>query len=257
MQPHIECKKGDIAEIVLLPGDPKRVDLIATFLDEHVVVANNREFKTITGIYKGIPVSVTSTGIGCASTSIAVEELVKCGATTLIRTGTCGSAWREHIHPLSVIIPTGSARDESASNEYIPLGFPAVADSEIVTSLVLAAKELGIQSFTGINRTHDSFYSPDSSLKKWGEFYHDPRFQDVPSPIISSDMESSILFILASLYGIRAGTILAVDAEPISLRSMVLNNDHLPNLAYQNKNTSIEAQKKMIRTTLEALKHLV
>lgn len=257
MQPHIECTKGDIAPIVLLPGDPKRVELIASFLDEYKIIADHREFRTATGTYQGIPVSITSTGIGCPSTAIAVEELIACGATTLIRVGTCGGAWREDIKPLSVIIPTASVRDEGTTLEYIAQGFPAVADTDVISALAASSKEQNILSHKGINRTHDSFYAPDRSVAKWGEFYLDPRFKNTPSPIISSDMETSALFVLASLYGVRAGAVLAVDAEPTPLKSMALREEYLPNVAYKNKDVSIEAQKNMIRTALGALKHLI
>ncbi|MBI4098807.1 MAG: nucleoside phosphorylase [Candidatus Magasanikbacteria bacterium] len=256
MQPHIECRKGDIAPIVLLPGDPKRVNLIGSFLDEYREVADNREFRTITGTYQGVPVSVTSTGIGCPSTAIAVEELIVCGAKILIRVGTCGSAWREEITPLSVVIPTACVRDEGTTIEYIPEGFPAVADTDIVAALTASAQEQGIRFFRGINRTHDSFYAPDRSVAKWGEFYLDQRFNDTPSPILSSEMETSALFVIATLMGVRAGAVLAVDAEPTPLKSMVLRQTHLPNVAFKNKDISTEAQKSMIRTALGALKHI-
>ncbi|MEK7139345.1 MAG: nucleoside phosphorylase [Patescibacteria group bacterium] len=256
MQPHIECQPGDIAPIVLLPGDPKRVDLIASFLDEYREVANNREFRTITGTYQGISVSVTSTGIGCPSTAIAVEELIACGATTLIRVGTCGGAWREDIAPLSVVIPTACVRDEGTTIEYVPAGFPAVADVDVVSALAASAQEQKITYFKGINRTHDSFYAPDQSAAKWGEFYLDPRFSDTPSPILSSEMETAALLIVATLKGVRAGAVLAVDASPTPLKSMALRSQYLPNVAFKNKDVSVEAQKNMIKTALGALKRL-
>src|SRR3989338_2910810 len=153
LQPHIECKQGDIADIVLLPGNPQRVDVIAQKLENPTLVANNREFRTMNGTYKGIPVTITSTGIGCPSTAIAAEELIRCGAKMLIRVGTCGSAWREDIKPLSVVIPTACARDEGTTIEYMPLGFPAVADREVVTALIQSAQQQRIAYTSGINRT--------------------------------------------------------------------------------------------------------
>ncbi len=257
MQPHIECAPGDIASIVLLPGDPKRVDLIGSFLDSYKNVADHREFRTITGTYQGIPVSVTSTGIGCPSTAIAVEELIACGAKTLIRVGTCGGAWLETIQPGSVIIPTASVRDEGTTIEFMPQGFPAVADIDIVSALITSAKDAGVQWHKGINRTHDAFYAPDRSVAKWGECYLDERFKNIPSPIISSEMEASALFVIASLRGVRAGAILAVDSEPTPLKAMALREKYLPNIAYKNKDISTNAQETMIRTALGALKHLI
>lgn len=257
LQPHIQCKKGDLADIILLPGNPQRVDTIGNYLENVQEVAHNREYKSITGEFEGIPVSVVSTGIGCPSTAIAVEELIAIGAKKLIRVGTCGSAWREGINPLSVIVPTACVRDEGTTIEYLPAGFPAVADLQIVQALEKSAKEQGIDAHTGINRTHDAFYAPDRSVAKWGDFYHDKRFEKVPSPIISSEMEASALFVVASMFGVQAGTVLAVDAEPTPLKTMALREEYMPNEAYKSKEISTQAQKNMIETALGALKYLV
>ncbi len=256
LQPHIECKKGDIADIVLLPGNPQRVDVIAQKLENPALVANNREFRTMNGTYKGIPVTITSTGIGCPSTAIAAEELIRCGAKILIRVGTCGSAWREDIKPLSVVIPTACARDEGTTIEYMPLGFPAVADREVVAALIQSAQKQGIAYASGINRTHDAFYAPDRSVAKWGELYLDSRFADLASPIISSEMEAAALFVVASLYGVKAGTVLAVDADPTPLKTMARREIIAKNEAYKNKEVSVQAQENMVNTALEALQLL-
>ncbi len=256
IQPHIECAEGDIADIVLLPGNPQRVEVIANFLDSHKKVAENREYKTVTGEFNGTPVSITSTGIGCPSTAIAVEELILCGAKTLIRVGTCGSAWRKDIQPLDVIIPTASVRDEGTTKEYMPEGFPAVATVGVVNALQKSATEQEINHFMGINRTHDAFYAPDRSVAKWGEFYKDERFKDMDSPIISSEMEVSALFVLASMLGVRAGAVLAVDADPTPLKTMALREDYMPNEAYRSIEISKQAQENMIKTALGSLQYL-
>ena len=96
LQYHIKCKPGDVAPYVLLPGDPGRVEVVASFWDESEKIAHNREYVTYTGINKGAPISCTSTGIGCPSTAIAMEELARVGAKTFIRIGTCGT-FQEHI----------------------------------------------------------------------------------------------------------------------------------------------------------------
>ena len=90
MQYHIGVKVGEVGKYVLLPGDPKRCAKIAAHFDDPVLIADNREYVTYTGTLDGVKVSVTSTGIGGPSASIAMEELVKCGADTFIRLGTCG-----------------------------------------------------------------------------------------------------------------------------------------------------------------------
>ena len=91
---HIQCGKGDVGRYVILPGDPGRCEKIAGYFDNVSLVSNNREFKTYTGYLGGQKVSVTSTGIGGPSASIAIEELANCGADTFIRVGTCGGISR-------------------------------------------------------------------------------------------------------------------------------------------------------------------
>jgi len=95
VQYHTHLKKGDIGRYVLLPGDPFRTDKIATYFDNPKLVAHNREHKTWTGTLNGVKVSVVSTGMGCPSTAICVEELIKCGADTFIRVGTAGRVSKE------------------------------------------------------------------------------------------------------------------------------------------------------------------
>src|SRR5512137_316875 len=127
LQYHIHLKQGDVGRYVLLPGDPGRVPKIASFFDEAREVACNREFRTYTGTVDGIRVSCTSTGIGCPSTAIALEELVKVGADTFIRIGTGGSLQRE-VGLGDLCITTGAVREEGTTRQYVPLSYPAVAD---------------------------------------------------------------------------------------------------------------------------------
>ncbi|MDR2841763.1 MAG: nucleoside phosphorylase, partial [Spirochaetaceae bacterium] len=141
-QYHIRCKEGDVGRYVLLPGDPFRTDIIAQHLENPHLVAHNREHKTWSGTLDGIPVSVCSTGMGCPSTAIALEELIHCGADTFIRIGTsghvCDKSWDES---LEGVIVTGSVRDEGTTIHYIPIEYPAIADRHIVAALAQAAQE--------------------------------------------------------------------------------------------------------------------
>lgn len=133
MMYHIRLKKGDVGRYVLLPGDPFRTDLIATYFDEPKLIAHNREHKTWVGKLDGVPVAVTSTGMGCPSAAIALEELIKCGADTFIRVGTagrvCDAAFDE---TLDGVINTAAVRDEGTTIHYIPIEYPAVADRHLV-----------------------------------------------------------------------------------------------------------------------------
>ena len=200
-----------------MPGDPGRVDIIGKNLKNFKIVGSNREFKTGIGTYKGVPITVCSTGIGCPSTAIATEELIDAGAKYLIRIGTCGGSWRKDIKLGSVVIPTASIRDEGTTVEYIPKGFPAVADTDIVAALKETADKIKVNSYVGINRTHDSFYGSLESITQWGKYLKGKRWSAYDTPILSSEMESSALFIISTLRGVKAGAILAVNGNPESL----------------------------------------
>ena len=154
---HIGVGKGDVGEYVILPGDPKRCEKIAKYFDDAKLVGDSREFVTYTGYLNGTKISVTSTGIGGPSASIALEELVKCGAKTFIRVGTCGGMDID-VMGGDLVIATGAIRFEGTSKEYAPIEFPAVADLDVVNALVKAAKESGKRYHTGIVQCKDSFY---------------------------------------------------------------------------------------------------
>src|SRR5437870_3826841 len=125
-QHHIGLRQGDVGRYVFLPGDPGRCELIAALFDEREHIAQNREYNTYAGTLLGERVAVTSTGIGCPSTAIAVEELARIGADTLIRVGTSG-AMQPWITPGDLGVLTGAIRDEGTSRHYLPIEFPAVA----------------------------------------------------------------------------------------------------------------------------------
>lgn len=158
IQYHLHIKEGDVGRYVILPGgDPKRVPLIAKYLDDAVLVADSREYVTYTGFLDGEKVSVTSTGIGGPSASIAMEELFKSGSDTFIRMGTCGGIALD-VMGGDVVIATAAVRMEGTSREYAPIEFPAVANFEVVAALKEAADQLGKTSHLGVVQCKDSFY---------------------------------------------------------------------------------------------------
>ena len=197
-QPHILCDKNDVAERVLLPGDPARVLRVAEYLDKPSEIAFNREFRTVTGSYRGVPVSVTSTGIGGASAVIAVEELIACGAKSFIRIGSCG-ACQPGIAIGDLVISTGSVREDGASAMYAPKEFPAVPDYPLLSALVKVCADAGWDYHTGITRSHDSFYIDHEAelMRRWNSL-----------GVMASDMETSALFTLAAIRRVRAASIL-------------------------------------------------
>lgn len=202
IQPHILCGVGDVAPYVLLPGDPKRAERIASFLDEARKVSEYRGFVTYTGEFAGIPVSVTSTGIGCPSACIVVEELAKIGAKTCIRVGTAGSIQQE-IDSGDIIIATAATRTDGATRAYVPPEYPAAADLQVVSALVKAAEKLGVKYELGTVWTSDAFYAEGAEyFNLWNK-----------AGVLSVEMECSGIFTIASLRGLRAGAILAVDGN--------------------------------------------
>lgn len=212
-QYHIQVGKGDVGRYVILPGDPKRCALIAKYLDSPVLMADNREYVTYTGTLDGVKVSVTSTGIGGPSASIAMEELVMSGADTFIRIGTSGGMDLE-VKSADLVIANGAIRAEGTSREYAPIEFPAVPDFDVTNALVRAAKELKMPYHVGVVQCKDSFYgqhSPETKpagyelLNKWDAW--------VKLGCKASEMESAALFIVASSLKVRAGSVLLVLAN--------------------------------------------
>ena len=209
-QYHIRCKEGDVGRYVFLPGDPFRTDFIAGFLDDAVLVAHNREHKTWTGKLDGVPVSVTSTGMGCPSTAIALEELIKIGADTFIRIGTAGKVCELSQDPSwDGAICTAAVRDEGTTIHYIPVEYPAVADRHVVAALADAAKNRGLKYLEGITQSKDSFYGevdPDNQpaaarLKERWEAW-------VKGNVVASEMEAAAIFVISGIRGKRAGAIM-------------------------------------------------
>lgn len=244
-QYHIQVGKGDIGRYVILPGDPKRCEKIAKYFDDAQLVADSREYVTYTGYLDGEKVSVTSTGIGGPSASIAMEELYMAGADTFIRIGTCGGMQLE-VMSGDLVIATGAIRMEGTSKEYAPIEFPAVANIEIVNALINTAKENNSRYHAGVVECKDSFYGQHSPermpvsyelLNKWEAWKR--------LGTLASEMESAALFTVASTLGVRAGSVFLVVAnqerEKEGLENPVV---HDTDAAIR---TAVEALRKMIQ----------
>jgi uridine phosphorylase len=226
-QHHIQLKRGDVGRYILLPGDPGRCDEIAEYLEHARLVSQNREFTSYTGMLLNEPVSVVSTGIGGASTAIAVEELVNLGADTFIRVGTCGGMSPD-VRVNDIIIANAAIRFDGTSKEYIPVEFPAVADYGMLRVLDDAASELGISHHIGVVHCKDSFYGQhhpermplrNELLSKW------QAWRDAGA--LASEMESSTLFILGSILRVRTGTVLSVAGNQVCDRLGISNPVYL------------------------------
>ena len=206
VQYHLHIKKGDVGRYVILPGDPKRVPLIAKYLDDAHLVADSREYVTYTGTLDGERVTVTSTGIGGPSASIAVEELYKCGADTFIRMGTCGGI-KLDVMGGDVVIATGAVRAEGTSMEYAPVEFPAVATFEVTAALREAANELGYRNFTGVVQCKDSFYGQHEPDVMPVNYMLNNKWEAYKRlGVLASEMESAAIFTVCAHLDARCGS---------------------------------------------------
>lgn len=207
---HSHLKPGDVGRYVFLPGDPFRTDIIAKYLDEPEFIAFNREIKTWTGKLNGEKVSVVSTGMGCPSTAITVEELILAGADTFIRIGTAGPVKDPaDASKYDGVIVTGAVRDEGTTLQYEPAGYPAVADRHVVAALADAVNKIGGHYLEGFTQSKDSFFGevdPDGSpvgpqlLKRWDAWKR--------GNVCCSEMECSAIFVISSIRGKRASAIM-------------------------------------------------
>lgn len=212
-QYHTGVSSQDIGKYVILPGDPKRCKKIAEYFENARLVADVREYTTYTGTLDGVKVSVTSTGIGGPSASIALDELVKCGAHTFIRVGTCGGM-QENVIGGDVVIATGAVRMEGTSREFAPIEYPAVANIECVNALVNAAESLNVKKHVGVVQCKDSFFGQ-----------HEPEIMPVSYELmdkwqawlrmgcLASEMESAALFIAGQFLRVRVGSCFLVVAN--------------------------------------------
>lgn len=213
VQYHINMKEGDVGRYVILPGDPKRCGKIAKYFDAPVLVADNREYVTYTGYLDGVKVSVTSTGIGGPSASIAMEELANIGADTFIRVGTSGGIAVD-VMGGDLVIATGAIRMEGTSKEYAPIEFPAVANIEITNALIAAAKNLHKKYHVGIVQCKDSFYGQHEPQTKPVGYELENKWDAwVKMGALASEMESAALFIVAAYRKLRAGSVFNVVAN--------------------------------------------
>lgn len=212
-QYHTGLGPEDVGRYVILPGDPKRCEKIAAHFTDAKKIADLREFMTYTGTLDGEKVTVTSTGIGGPSAAIALNELVKCGARTFIRTGTCGGM-QDDVIGGDIVIASGAVRMEGTSREFAPIEYPAVADFSVVTALKEAAEALGFRHHVGVVQSKDSFFGQ-----------HEPEIMPVSYELqnkwqaylrmgcLASEMETAALLIEGSFLRVRVGACYLVMAN--------------------------------------------
>ena len=243
-QYHTGVGPEDIGKYVILPGDPKRCPKIAAYFDNAALVADSREFVTYTGTLDGVKVSVTSTGIGGPSASIAVTELAKCGAHTFIRTGTCGGMQLD-VESGDIVIASGAVRMEGTSREYAPIEYPAVPDFDALCALREAAENLKFRHHIGVVQCKDSFFGQ-----------HEPEIMPVSYELtdkwqawlrmgcLASEMESAALFIAGGFLKVRVGSCFLTVANQERARAGL-------------DNPQVHDTDRAIRTAVEALRILI
>ena len=243
-QYHTQVGVGDVGRYVILPGDPKRCEKIAKHFENARLIADSREYVTYTGTLEGVPVSVTSTGIGGPSAAIALEELSKVGADTFIRVGTCGGMQTD-VCGGDIVIANGAIRMEGTSREYAPIEYPAVPDVSAMNALIDAAHALSIPHHVGVVQCKDSFFGQ-----------HEPEVMPVSYELqnkwqawlrmgcLASEMESAALFIAGSFLRVRvASCFLVVANQERALKGL--------------PNEQVHDTSSAIRTAVEAIRRLI
>ncbi len=208
---YLRCRPGDVAPLVLLSGDPARVDRAAAMLDTHRKVSANREFLVTTGTYRDYEVTIASGGIGAPSTAIAIEELAQLGVRAIVRIGTMMGVRAELG---TVVLSAGAARFEGLSQRYLPLAYPAIPHFPLVRTLAMAAQHHDLPTYTGLTATYDAFY-PDMAPSLTGSESLDLTLP-MKAGVQSMDMETALVFTLGMTLGIATASmcLVTVRAEP-------------------------------------------
>jgi len=215
-QYHIDLGPGELAEYILLPGDPDRIERIARYLDEVEFTRRNREFATVTGTYRGLRVSALSTGIGTDNVELVIaESLAITRHPTYVRVGSCG-ALQEGIAIGDLVISTGAVRLEATTGFFVHEGYPAVADYSAVAALVESAARLGKRAHVGITATAPGFYGAQGRpIPQLPIRFPDLAAEMARQRVLNFEMEASAVLVLAGLAGCRAGVVCAVYAQRV------------------------------------------
>ncbi|MFC4248669.1 nucleoside phosphorylase [Natribaculum luteum] len=230
-QPHLLIDDGDVADVALLPGDPDRVDRIADHCDDAETVAQNREYKVVNATYEGRELTICSTGIGCPSAAIAVEELAAVGVEAFVRVGTTG-ALQEGIEIGDMVVASGAAKNEGTTRRYETVEYPAVPDYDALSALVDAAEANDEDVHVGPVATDDAYYAEnDEAVDDWEA-----------AGLLAVEMEAAAIFSLARRKGLRAGAICTVDGNLVegTQKGTDTEDDELPEKAKNNVARAID-----------------
>lgn len=203
--PILNTYTEEINSRVLVCGDPDRAGKIADKLDYAREISYNREYRIINGSKNGKELTVASHGVGAAGAAVCFKELIKGGAKEIIRIGTAGSL-KKGLKDGGIVIATAAVREDGLTDQLISPSYPAVASYKIVDRLISSARKENIETVSGIVLTLAAFYPELNEL---------PNNYYSQAGVVAVEMEVSALFVLASLYGIEAGAVLAIDGMAI------------------------------------------
>lgn len=201
---YLGVDNSTVAPYVIFSGDPWRVEVLKKYLDEPNHVAFKREYNTYTGTYKGVPITVTSTGIGAPSAAIAMEEMYEAGMKVAVRMGTVMALQDDMLG--NFIIPIAAMRRESTSKTYVEESYPAVADIDLVNIMNKTVTDFGRRYLNGINCTMDGFYTQMHDSKRSKEFGIDmsKTFEELKKINVTGiDMESSCMLTVGRLMDVK------------------------------------------------------
>ena len=216
---HVRAEPGDFAESVLLPGDPRRARYIAeNFFEDARLVTEERGMLGFTGTYKGEPVSVQTTGMGCPSASIVTEELVQLGAKNLLRVGTCGGYSRDLELGDLIVATAATPQDGTVSSITRGVPYAPAAHFDVVHAAYHAAEGAGRRTSVGPIVSSDLFYDPEEDpATLWGEL-----------GVLAVEMEAAAIFTIAAMHGVRAGCLLTV-SDTIGEEIVRISDEDLKN----------------------------
>ncbi len=236
--PHTLLEPGSLPANALVCGDPARATEISRHLENARLLADFREYRTLQGTYRGLPLVVTSHGIGAPGAAIAFEELIAAGVRRILRIGTCGGL-RPEVDRGDLVLATAAVQGTGFGREFAPPGYPAVADGALTRAMALAAGKEGRQVHAGIVATKDSFYG--------GVGGHGLNYGELADArVLAVEMECAALFLVGSLRGMATGAILAVDGN------VRAGGESMDSFCPHHAEVS-EAKEVAIRIALEAL----
>lgn len=243
---HIGLTKDDIkgAKHAILAGDPGRIPEIAKLLNNSTFLQVNREYTSYLGEINNKKVLVISTGMGGPSTAICVEELAQIGIKYLIRVGTSGGMQLD-VSAGDIVIATSAIRQEGTAREYVPIEFPATADFDVTNALYRSVKSLGYKHHIGIIQTKDSFYGQHSPERMPVSYELENKWNAwIKAGALCSEMETATLFVVSSVLGLKAGSILSV----------IWNQEREKKGLSQDQNFDVN---KEIKVAINAIKRLI